>query len=83
MTVKKDLEKALAAAESAKGTYATFEMSTDDKTAQQMFRNMAQEMDQHISTIQKRLCSTSENQLNSASSNAIGATISNQQENFQ
>lgn len=83
MTVKKDLEKALAAAESAKGTYAAFKTSTDDKTAQQMFQSMAQDMDRHISNIQSRLGSTSENQLNSVSSGTASATSSNQQEDFQ
>ncbi|WP_371361746.1 hypothetical protein SRRS_30910 [Sporomusa rhizae] len=80
MTVKKDLEKALAAAESAKGTYATFGTSTDDKNTQQMFQNMAQDMDRHISNLQSRLGSTSENQLNSATSSTTSATSSNQQE---
>jgi len=64
MTVKKDLEKALASAESSKGTYATFAASTDDKVAQQMFQMMSQDMDRHIANINSRLSSTSENQLN-------------------
>jgi len=83
MTVKKDLEKALAAAESAKGTYATFETSTDDKSAQQMFRNMSQDMDRHISQLNSRLGVTAQNQLNSVSSSTTNATTSNQQEKFQ
>jgi D-Tyr-tRNAtyr deacylase len=83
MTVKKDLEKALAAAESAKGTYASFGTATDDKTAQQMFQAMSKDMDQHISNIQSRLSTTSENQLNSISTSTASATTSNQQENFQ
>lgn len=82
MTVKKDLEKALAAAESARGTYATFGTATDDKTAQQMFQNMAEDMEQHIANIESRLNSTAENQLSSSSS-TNSATASNQQENFQ
>ena len=45
MTVQKDLQKALAAAESAKGTYSSFAQSTDDQTAKQMFNQMSQEMD--------------------------------------
>ena len=71
MTVKKDLEKALAAAESAQGTYATFSASTDDQNAQQMFKQMAQDMDRHISNIQSRLSSTAENQLSSSSSSDL------------
>ena len=64
MTVQKDLQKALAAAESAKGTYATFSQSTDDQTAQQMFTQMEQDMDQHISQLNSRLGVTAQNQLN-------------------
>ena len=64
MTVQKDLQKAVAAAESAKGTYATFEQSTDDQTAKQMFTQMAQDMDRHISQINSRLSVTAQNQLN-------------------
>jgi rubrerythrin len=82
MTVKKDLEKALAAAESAKGTYATFEASTDDNSAKQMFQSMSQDMERHVSNIQSRLSSTAENQLNTSSS-TTSTISSNQQENFQ
>mgnify|MGYP000140140968 CR=1 FL=1 len=40
--VKKDLEKALAAAESAKGTYATFAAATDEQGAKTMFEQMSE-----------------------------------------
>ena len=63
MTVQKDLEKALAASESAKGTYATFAASTDDESAKQMFQKMSQDMDQHISNIKSRLDYTNQVQL--------------------
>ncbi|CUH96227.1 hypothetical protein P22_2316 [Propionispora sp. 2/2-37] len=63
MTVKKDLEKALAAAESAKGTYATFAAATDDQNAQQMFQQMSQDMERHIANINSRISSTAENRL--------------------
>ena len=65
MTVQKDLQKAVAAAESAKGTYATFSQSTDDQTAKQMFTQMTQDMDRHISQLNSRLGVTAQNQLNS------------------
>jgi rubrerythrin len=55
MTVQKDLQKAIAAAESAKGTYASFAQATDDQSAQQMFNQMSQDMDNHISQLQSRL----------------------------
>lgn len=64
MTVKKDLEKALAAAESAKGAYATFAASTDDQGAQTMFQQMSQDMDRHVAQLNSRISSTAENQLN-------------------
>jgi rubrerythrin len=63
MTVKKDLEKAVAAAEAAKGTYATFATSTDDQGAQTMFNQMTQDMDRHIAQLNSRLSSTAENKL--------------------
>lgn len=68
MTVKKDLEKAIAAAESAKGTYATFATATDDQGAMTMFEQMAQDMDRHIAQINSRLSTTAENKLNNQQS---------------
>jgi rubrerythrin len=64
MTVKKDLEKAIAAAEAAKGAYATFATATDDQGAKTMFEQMSQDMDRHISQLYSRKSSTAENQLN-------------------
>ncbi|VBB06931.1 Hypothetical protein LUCI_2173 [Lucifera butyrica] len=63
MTVKKDLDKAVAAAESAKGTYAAFAQSTEDQNAKTMFEQMSQDMDRHIAQLNSRLSSTAENQL--------------------
>lgn len=64
MTVKKDLEKAVAAAESAKGTYAAFATSTDDPGAQTMFEQMSQDMDRHIAQLNSRVSSTAESKMN-------------------
>lgn len=69
MTVKKDLEKAVAAAESAKGTYAGFATATDDVSAKTMFEQMSQDMDRHIAQINSRLNATAENKLNDQQSN--------------
>ncbi|MEN6567359.1 MAG: DUF1657 domain-containing protein [Veillonellales bacterium] len=63
MTVKKDLDKAVAAAESAKGTYASFAAATDDQGAKAMFEQMSQDMDRHIAQLNSRVSSTAENQL--------------------
>ncbi len=84
MTVQKDLEKALAAAESAKGTYATFAASTDNQSTQQMFTKMSQDMEQHISTLEERLNSTATAQVNSGNASSLtssnnNASITNQQ----
>jgi bacterioferritin (cytochrome b1) len=64
MTVQSDLQKAHAAAVSAKGTYATFEQATDDQSAKQMFRSMSQDMDRHIQQINSRLSTIEQNPLN-------------------
>jgi rubrerythrin len=64
MTVKKDLEEAVAAAESAKGTYAEFATATDDQSAKTMFEQMSQDMDRHIVQLNSRVSSTAESKLN-------------------
>ena len=68
MTVKKDLEKAVAAAEAAKGTYSSFATSTDDQSAMTMFEQMSQDMDRHIAQLNSRLGATAENKLNNQQS---------------
>lgn len=55
MTVMSDLKKAIAAAESAKGSYAVFAESTDDQMARSMFQQMSMDMDQHIQQLNSRL----------------------------
>ena len=65
MTVKQDLQKALATAESAQGTYAQFANSTQDQNAKQMFQQMEQDMSRHIQVLSSRLnLVQEENQLN-------------------
>lgn len=61
MTVQSDLKKAIAAAESAKGSYATFAESTEDRMAKAMFQQMAQDMDKHIQQLYSRLNYLNEN----------------------
>lgn len=55
MTVKSDIEKAIAQAESALGTYATFAGSTDDPVAKQMFQQMERDMKRHVEQLSGRL----------------------------
>jgi rubrerythrin len=61
MTVKSDIQKAIASAESAKGTYAMFAESTDDVTAKQMFQQMQQDMQRHVDMMNGRLNYLTEN----------------------
>jgi rubrerythrin len=55
MTVKSDLEKAVASAESAKGTYLVAAQSTEDATAKQKYEEMAMNIDSHVSYLSSRL----------------------------
>ncbi len=55
MTVESDIQKALAGAQVALGSYSNFAQSTDDKSAQQMFKDMAQDMQRHVSMLNTRL----------------------------
>ena len=55
MTVESDLKKALASAQVALGTYSDFAQSTQDQSAKQMFDDMAQDMERHVSLINTRL----------------------------
>ena len=55
MTVQADLEKAVAAAQSALGTYESFSASTLDETAKQMFKDMSSDMERHVGQLRGRL----------------------------
>ncbi len=55
MTVKQDLQKALASAEAALGNYDTFAQSTQDQSAKQMFQQMSQDMRRHCQMLRDRL----------------------------
>ena len=55
MTVQADLEKAVAAAQSALGTYECFSSSTLDETAKQMFKDMSSDMERHVGQLRGRL----------------------------
>lgn len=66
MTVKSDLDKAIASAESAKGTYLMAAQSTEDSSAKQKYEQMAADMDSHISYLSSRVdYLNSSNSLNS------------------
>ncbi|HEY3366426.1 MAG TPA: DUF1657 domain-containing protein [Symbiobacteriaceae bacterium] len=55
MTVQQDMQKALAAAESAQGSYLTFAGATQDQSAKQMFKSMADDMQRHAGQLKERL----------------------------
>jgi rubrerythrin len=55
MTVKSDIEKAIASEQAAVGTYAMFAASTDDPAAKQMFEQMQQDAQRHIQMLNGRL----------------------------
>lgn len=68
MTVKSDLEKAIASAESAKGTYLMAAQSTDDQSAKARYEQMAEDIGSHISYLNSRVqYLTSSNSMNSKS----------------
>lgn len=55
MTVQQDLQKAVASAESAQGSYLTFASATQDQSSKQMFQSMADDMQRHIDQLKGRL----------------------------
>lgn len=55
MTVQQDLQKAVAAAQSALGTYSTFAQSTQDQTAKQMFQELSSDLQRHVNMLNGRL----------------------------
>jgi rubrerythrin len=55
MTVKSDLEKAVASAQSAKGTYLVAAQSTEDATAKQRYEEMAMNIDSHVTYLNSRM----------------------------
>lgn len=54
MTVESDLQKAIASAQSALGSYQMFAESTQDPAAKQMFQSMAQDMERHVNQLKAR-----------------------------
>lgn len=61
MTIQADLEKAVAAAQSALGTYETFAASTLDDTAKSMFKDLSSDMERHVGVLRGRLNYVTEN----------------------
>jgi len=55
VTVQQDLQKAVASAQAALGTYSMFAESTQDQSAKQMFKDMSKDMQRHIDWLNSRL----------------------------
>lgn len=55
MTVQTDLKKAVAAAQTALGSYETFAESTQDQAAKQMYQELASDMQRHVDVLNARL----------------------------
>ncbi len=55
MTVQSDLQKAVAACESAKGTYKVMAQSTQDQSAKQMYDEMSCDLEKHLQYLNNRL----------------------------
>jgi len=55
MTVQSDMQKAIAAAKAAMGSYSVFENSTQDQSAKAMFKDMSKDMERHVQILESRL----------------------------
>lgn len=55
LTVQQDLQKAIAAAQQALGSYAMFAQATQDQAAKQMFEDMKKDMERHVGMMQARV----------------------------
>jgi rubrerythrin len=61
MTVQQDLQKAIAAAKAAQGTYAQFAEATADQALKQAFQGMEKDMVRHLMQLNHRLGIVREN----------------------
>lgn len=55
MTVKSDLQQAIAACQSSKGCYSTMAQATEDQQAKHMYERMTSEVDNHLQYLEDRL----------------------------
>jgi len=55
LTVKSDLQKAIASAQAAKGTYLMAAQSTEDETAKQQYEQMSMDIDNHVDYLNNRV----------------------------
>ncbi|MFZ5824417.1 MAG: DUF1657 domain-containing protein [Bacillota bacterium] len=55
MTVTNEIERAIAMAEAAKGNYLLFATDSEDQKATQVFKQMADDMERHVTILESRL----------------------------
>ena len=55
LTVQSDLQKAIAACESAQGTYKVMAQSTEDQSAKAMYNEMSNDLDKHLNFLNNRV----------------------------
>lgn len=55
MTVRQDLERSIAMAEASKGNYMLFATESDDQKAKQVFGDMANDMERHVTILKSRV----------------------------
>lgn len=54
MTVRGDIDRAIAMAEAARGNYLLFATESEDTTAQRVFQDMAGDMERHVKILESR-----------------------------
>jgi rubrerythrin len=54
MTVWSDLEKSIAMAEASRGNYLLFATDSDEEKAKQVFKEMAEDMERHVTILESR-----------------------------
>lgn len=54
MTVQREMERAIAMAEASRGNYLLFAADSEDGQAQQVFRQMAEDMQRHVRILESR-----------------------------
>lgn len=54
MTVRSELERAIAIAEASKGNYLLFAANSEDDKAKQVFKDMAEDMERHVKILESR-----------------------------
>jgi len=80
MTVVRDLERAIAMAEAARGNYLLFATETEEEKARKVFKDMAEDMRRHVMILESRKqYLEQQNPLNTAGRGGAGDQQQNRQ----